>query len=134
MTDTQVTLLEGLDELAVQRSQEASLRNDRDNALQALKSVRDSLDPSFPTFSLDSEDFFASVGTFASLVSSRLPSQHLRAVEERDEYGIANKEYAEELRALRAEHFVSVRQVLSLTAKNLQLRAELHSVRPSPSV
>jgi hypothetical protein len=134
LTDTQVTLLEGLDELVTQRSQAASLRNDRDNALRALNSVHDSLDPSFPTFSLDSEDNLASVGTFASSVSSRLPSQHLRAVEEREEYCIANKEYAEELHALCAEHFASVRRVLSLTAENLQLRADLDSLWPLPSV
>jgi hypothetical protein len=108
LTDTQVTLLESLDELAAQRSQVASLRNDRDNVLLALNSVRDSLDPSFPTFSLDSDDFLASVGTFTSTVSLRLPNQHLRAVEERDEYCIANKEYAQELRTLRAKHFASV--------------------------
>ena len=110
------------------------MRNDRDNALRALNTVRNSLDPSFPAFSIDSEDFFASVGTFASSVSSRLPNQHLRAVEERDEYCISNREYAEELHTLCAEHFASVRRVLSLTAENLQLRAELDSLRPPPSV
>jgi hypothetical protein len=133
VTDTQVTLLESLDDLAVHRSQVASLRNDRDNVLRALNSARDLLDPSFPTFSLDSEEIFSSVETFASSVSSRLPDQHLRAVEERDEYRIVNKVYADELRALRAEHFACVRRLSCLTAENLQLRAELDSLRPPAS-
>ncbi len=90
LTDTQVTLLECLDDLAVHRSQAESLRNDRDNVLRALNSARDLLDRSFPTFSLDSEDIFSSVETFASSVSLCLPNQHLRAMEERDEYCIAN--------------------------------------------
>ncbi len=90
LTDTQVTLLGSLDKLAIQRSEAASLRNDRDNVLRALNSARDSLDPSFPAFSLESDDFLASVGTFTSTVFSRLPNQHLCAVEERDEYLVVN--------------------------------------------
>jgi hypothetical protein len=130
---TQVTLLENLDDLSAQRSQVTSLRNDRDNVLRALNSARDLLDPTFPAFSPDSEDILSSVESFASSVASRLPDQHLRAVEERDEYRIANQEYADELRALRAEHFACVRQIACLTAENLQLRAEIDSLRPPAS-
>jgi hypothetical protein len=133
LTDTQVTLLESLDDLSAQRSQVVSLRNDRDNVLRALNSARDLLDPTFPAFSLDSEDLLSSVESFASSVASRLPDQHLRAVEERDEFRAANKEYADELRALRAEHFACVGQIACLTAENLQLRAEIDSLWPPAS-
>jgi hypothetical protein len=133
LTDTQVTLLESLDDLSAQRSQVASLRNDQDNVLRALNSARDLLDPTFPAFSLDSEDLLLSVESFASSVASRLTDQHLRAVKERDEFRVANKEYADELRALRVEHFACVRQIACLTAENLQLRAEIDSLRPPAS-
>jgi hypothetical protein len=110
------------------------LRHARDNVLRALNSARNSLEHSFPAFSFDSDNLFDSVGTFTSAVFSRSPDQHLRAVEERDEYFVANKEYAEELRALRSEHLASVLRVLSLTAENLQLRIELASLRSPPRV
>ncbi len=133
LTDTQVTLLGSLDDLSAQQYQIASLRNDRDNVLRALNSARDLLDPTFPAFSLDSEDLHSSVESFASSVTSCLTDQHLRAVEERDDYRAANKEYADELRALRAEHFAFVRQIACLTAESLQLRAEIDSLRPPAS-
>jgi hypothetical protein len=68
-----------------------------------------------------------------SLMRSGLTDQHLRAVEERDGYRVANKQYADELRALRAEHFACVRQLACVTAENLQLRAEIDSLRPPAS-
>jgi hypothetical protein len=133
LTDTQVTLLGSLDDLSAQQSQIASLWNDRDIVLRALNSARDLLDPTFLAFSLDSEDLLYSVESFASSVTSRLTDQHLRAVEERYDFRAANKEYEDELRALRAEHFASVRQIACLTAENLQLRAEIDSLRPPAS-
>ncbi len=105
LNDTQLTLLGTLDDLLAQQSQISSLRNDRDNVLRALNLTRDLLNPSFPAFSLDSGDLLPSVESFASSVPARFTDQHLRAVEERDDYRLANKEYADELRALRAEHF-----------------------------
>ncbi len=133
LTDTQITLLGNLDDLSAQQSQISSLRNDRDNVLRALNLTRDLLNPTLPAFSLDSEDLLSSVKSFASTVPPRLVDQHLRAVEERDDFRAANKDYAEELRALRAEHFDCVRQLACLTAENLQLRAKVDSLRPSSS-
>jgi hypothetical protein len=133
LTDTQITLLGNLDDLSAQQSQISSLRNDRDNVLRALNLTRDLLNPKFPAFSLDSEDLLSSVESFASSVPSRLVDQYLRAVEERDDFRAANKDYADELRALRAEHFACVRQLACLTAENLQLLAEIDSLRPSSS-
>ncbi len=133
LDDTQITLLGSLDTLSAQQSQISSLLNDRDNVMRALNLARELLNPAFPVFSLDSEDLLSSVESFASTVPSRLADQHLRAVEERDDFRAANKDYAEELRALRAEHFACVRQLACLTAENLQLRAEIDSLRPSSS-
>jgi hypothetical protein len=130
LNDTQITLLGTLDGLLSQQSQISSLRNDRDNVLRALNSTRDLLNPTFPAFSLDSGDLLSSVESFASSVPARLTDLHLRAVEERDDYLVANKQYADELRALRAEHFACVRQLACVTAENLQLRAEIDSLRP----
>ena len=131
LNDTQITLLGNLDELSAQQSQISSLQNDRDHVLRALNSARDLLNPAFPVFSLDSGDLLSSVESFASSVPPRLVDQHLRAAEERDEFRAANKDYAEELRAVRAEHFACVRQLACLRADNLQLRAEVDSLRPS---
>jgi hypothetical protein len=125
--DTQITLLGALDSLS-------ALRDDRDHVLRALNLTRDLLNPAFPVFSLDSGDLLSSVESFASTVPPRLIDQHLRAVEERDEFRAANKDYAEELRAVRAEHFACTRQLACLRAENLRLQAELDSLRSSPSV
>ncbi len=111
--DTHVTLFGSLDILTAQHFQISSLRKDRDNVLRALNSARDLLNSTFPVFSLDPED------------------QYLRAVEERDDFRAANKDYAEELRAVRPEHFACLRQLACLRAENLSLRAELDSLRPS---
>ena len=46
------------------------LLNDRDNVLQALDSVLDFLDPSFPAFALGSDGFSSSVRSFSSTVFS----------------------------------------------------------------
>ena len=133
LNDTQITLLGSLDSLSAQQSQVSSLRNDRDHVLRALNLTRDLLNPTFPAFSLDSGDLLSSVESFASTVPPRLVDQHLRAAEERDEFRAANKDYAEELRAVRAEHFACLRQLACLRAENLQLRAEVDSLRPSSS-
>ncbi len=66
LTDTQVTLLGSLDDLSAQQSQISSLRNDRENILRALNLARDLLVPTFPAFSLDSEDLLPSVESSAS--------------------------------------------------------------------
>ena len=129
--DTHITLFGSLDTLPAQQFQISSLRNDRDNVLRALNSARDLLNPTFPVFSLDSEDLLSSVESFASTVPSRLVDQHLRAAEERDEFRAANKVYAEELRAVRAEHFACLRQLACLRAEYLQLRTDVDSLRPS---
>ena len=134
LNDTQITLLGNLDELSAQQSQISFLQNDRDHVLRALNLTRDLLNPAFPVFSLDSGDLLSSVESFASSVPPRLVDQHLRAAEERDEFRAANKVYAEELRAVRAEHFVCLRQLACLRAENLRLQAELDSLRSSPSV
>ncbi len=89
------------------------MRNDRDNVLRAPNFARDLLNPTFPVFPLDPED------------------QHLRAAEERDDFRAANKDYAEDFRAVRPEHFACLRQLACLRAENLQLRAEVDSLRPS---
>jgi chromosome segregation ATPase len=133
LTDTQITLLGTLDDLSAQQSQISSLRNDRDNVPRALNLTRDLLNPTFPAFSLDTGDLLPSVESFASSVPARLTDQHLRAAEKRDDFRDANKEYADEIRALRAEHFACVRQLTCLTAENLQLRAEIDSLRPPAS-
>ncbi len=133
LTDTQITLLGTLDDLSTQQSQISSLRNDRDNVLRALNLTRELLNPTFPAFSLDAGDLLPSVESFASSVPARLTDQHLRAVEERDDYCAANKHYADELRALRAEHFACVQQLACVTVENLQLRAEIESLRPPAS-
>jgi hypothetical protein len=109
----------------------SALRDDRDHVLRALNLTRDLLNPAFPVFSLDSGDLLSSVESFASTVPSRLVDQHLRAVEERDDFRAANKDYAEELRAVRAVHFACLRQLACLRTENLQLRAEVDSLRPS---
>jgi hypothetical protein len=115
------------------QSQISSLRNDRDNGFRALNLARDLLNPTFPAFSLDFKDLLSSVESFASSVPSRLVDQHIQAVEERDDFRAANKDYADELRALRAEHFACVRQLSCLTAENLQLQAEIDSLLPPSS-
>jgi hypothetical protein len=131
LDDTQITLFGSLDTLSAQQSQISFLRNNRDHVLRALNLARDLLNPTFPAFSLDSGDLLSSVESFASTVPPRLVDQHLRAVEERDDFRAANKDYAEELRAVRAEHFACLRQLACLRAENLQLRAEVDSLRPS---
>ncbi len=110
------------------------LRRDRDRALHALNFARDSLDPSSPTFDLTVSDFDFSVESFVHGVAPRLSSRHHRAEEERDDYLAANKEYAKELRALRAEHVESLRRIQTLKAENLRLRAGLASSKQSSSV
>jgi hypothetical protein len=112
------------------------LRRDRDRALHALNFARDSLDPSFPTFDLTTSDFDFSVESFAQGVASRLSNRHHRAEEERDDYLAANKEYAMELRALRAEHVdsESLWCIQSLKAGNQRLRADLASSKHPSSV
>jgi hypothetical protein len=111
-----------------------NLRRDRDRALHALNFARDSLDPSSLPFDLAASDFDFSVESFAHGVASRLTNRHHRAEEERDEYLTANKEYAKELRALRAEHIDSLRRIQDLKAENLQLRADLASSKRPSSV
>ena len=59
--------------------------------------------------------------------------QHLRAVAERDDLRAVNKDYAEELRAVRAEHCACLRQLACLRAEHLQLRAEVDFLRPTSS-
>ncbi len=111
-----------------------NLRRDRDRALHALNFARDSLDPSSPTFYLTASDFDFSVESFVHSVASRLSNRHHRAEEEHDDYLAANKEYAKDLRALRAEHVDSLRHIQTLKAENLQLRAGLASSKHPSSV
>ncbi len=111
-----------------------NLRRDRDRALHALNFARDSLDPSSPAFDLAASDFEFSVENFFLGVASRLTNRHHRAEEERDDYLAANKEYAKELRALRAEHVDSLRRIQNLKAENLQLRAGPASSKHPSSV
>ncbi len=110
-----------------------NLRCDRDRALHALNFARDSLDPS-PPFDLAASDFDFSVESFVHGVASRLTTRNLRAEEERDEYSAANKEYAKELRALRAEHDNFSKCIKALKAENLQLSADLASSKRPSSV
>ncbi len=92
------------------------------------------MDLLFPIFDPTTSDFDFSVESFVHGVASRLSNQHHRAEEERDDYLATNKEYAKELRALRAEHVDSLRRIQSLKAENQQLRADLASSKHPSSV
>ncbi len=83
---------------------------------------------------MTASDFDFSIESFVHGVASRLSNWHHRAEEERDDYLAANKEYAKELCALRAEHVDSLRRIQTLKAENLLLRAGLASSKHPSSV
>ena len=73
-------------------------------AIRALDSVRQTLNPAFPPFNPLSSDFFPSAQKFTAEIHSRLPAQHLRIADELESCVAANQEYATELRSLLAEN------------------------------
>ncbi len=81
-----------------------ALRAERDQILQALDFVHWTPDPTSADFDSSSVDFLPSVQAFTSTVYLRLPAQHIRAVDERDDYLAANNEYAKHLRSVTADN------------------------------
>jgi hypothetical protein len=81
----------------------STLRVERDQILQELIFVRQTLDPTSADFNSSSVHFSSSAQAFNSVIHSRMPAQHLHGVDKRDEYIVANKEYAKHLCSVTAE-------------------------------
>ncbi len=123
-TETQLSIaqraLSDLQEFAVDaqkfKDRANALRAERDCVLKALDFVHRTLDPTSADLDSSSLDFFPSVQAFTSTVHSRLPAQHLRAVDERNDYLAANNEYAKHLRCITAENARLIAQLSKFTS------------------